>query len=123
MSKRYRWLKLQDDFFERLSVKKILKSDNLYKILTVYIKLQLTYLTTEGIIEAKTNYSLNEELAIRLDVEEDEIKELLEILEETNAISLLEDGSLLLNEVAENIGSEGSSAKRVREYRKRKQEG
>lgn len=122
MKKRYRWLKLQDDFFNRLAIKKILKSENSYKLLTVYLKLQIEYIKTEGLIEKETNYSLNEELSIKLDIEIEIIEELFEILKDTNAISLLDDEKILLNEVSQNLGSENASAERVRKFREKKKQ-
>ncbi|WP_197271449.1 phage replisome organizer N-terminal domain-containing protein [Oceanivirga miroungae] len=125
MAKRYKWLKLQDDFFDRISTKKILKEENSYELLITYIMLQVRYIKTEGVINKITNYDFYDEIALSIDCDVGVLKQLFNILEETNVIEIntnSENESITLLEVVSSIGSESESAERVRKHRQNKKE-
>ncbi len=121
MAKRYKWLKLQDDFFDRISIKKILREENSYELLTIYIMLQVRYIKTEGVISKVTNYDFYDEIALSIDCDVGSLKQLFSILDETNVIEI-EDENITLLEVVSSIGSESESAERVRKHRQKKKE-
>lgn len=118
MEKRYYWLKLYDTFFENKTSKFLRKLPDGDRILLAYLKLQLKLLKTEGVFSFEHLCdSIAEEIALMLDEDATIIKLLLTALEKANAIEKLNENTLMLNEMQDLIGSEGSSASRVRKHR------
>ncbi len=122
--KRYWWLKLPEDFFRQLPMKKLrrIAGGDTYTI--IYLKMMLLSLKTEGVISyecAEGNFIEN----LALDIDEDEENVAV-------AVAFLTKNSLLENSDSEAtkvlpaainaIGSEGASAKRMRDLRRRKKE-
>lgn len=116
--KRYYWLKLYDTFFENKTSKFLRRLPDGDNILIVYLKLQLKLLKSEGVFcYEHLCDSLPEEIALMLDEDVNIIKLLLTALEKANAIEFLNDNTFMLREMQDLIGSEGSSAARVRKHR------
>ena len=122
--KRYYWLKLKDDFFASRRIKKLRKIPNGDCYTIIYLKLQLLALKTEGYLYYEgLEESFAAELALDLDEEPENVAITLEYLIRTQLAQLSADGrELYLPWVTENTGSEGASAKRVRDYRKREED-
>lgn len=121
--KRYYWLKLYDSFFENKTSKFLRRLPDGDKILIVYLKMQLKLLKTEGVFcYEDLCESLPEEIALMLDEDVNIIKLLLTALEKANAIEYLNEDTFMLTEMQDLIGSEGSSAARVRKHRQRYKE-
>ena len=118
--KRYYWLKLYDTFFENKTSKFLRRLPDGDKILIVYLKMQLKLLKTEGVFcYEDLCESLPEEIALMLDEDVNIVKLLLTALEKANAIEYLNEDTFMLTEMQDLIGSEGSSAARVRKHRQR----
>ena len=118
MEKRYYWLKLYDTFFENKTSKFLRKLPDGDKILLAYLKFQLKLLKSEGVFSfEKLCDSVPEEIALMLDEDVNIIKLLLTALEKANAIEYLNENTFMLSEMQDLIGSEGSSAARVRKHR------
>lgn len=118
--KRYYWLKLYDTFFENKTSKFIRKLPDGDKILICYLKFQLTLLKSEGVfVFDGLCDSMAEEIALTLDEDINIVKLLLGALQKANAIEFLNENTILLTEMQNLIGSEGSSAARVRKYREK----
>ena len=116
--KRYYWLKLYDTFFENKTSKFLRKLPDGDRILLAYLKFQLKLLKSEGVFCFENLCeSLPEEIALMLDEDTNIIKLLLSALEKANAIEYLNDNTFMLTEMQDLIGSEGSSAARVRKHR------
>ena len=116
--KRYYWLKLYGTFFENKTSKFLRRLPDGDKILIVYLKLQLKLLKSEGVFCFENLCdSLAEEIALMLDEDVNIIKLLLTALEKANAIEYLNENTFMLSEMQDLIGSEGSSASRVRKHR------
>ena len=118
--KRYFWLKLKEDWFNG-TTEKYLKSlpggDNL---LIIYLKIQLMSLKAEGFIKyEKLLPSAEEEIAMLIDEPVNNVRLLISVLTKTGAIEKLDDNSLYLLSIQNLIGSEGSSAERVRRFREK----
>lgn len=119
--KRYYWLKLRNDFFKSKRIKKLRKiaGGNTYVI--IYLEMQLLSLQTEGVLTfSGLESSFAEELALDLDESPIDVQATLSYmlrygLAETDAT----ESELFMPYVIENTGSEGASAKRVREFRER----
>ena len=118
--KRYYWLKLYDTFFDNKTSKFLRKLPDGDKILLVYLKLQLKLLKSEGIfVYENLCDSIAEEIALTLDEDVNVVKLLLTALEKTKTIEFLNEKTFMLSEMQDLIGSEGSSAARVRKHRQK----
>lgn len=118
--KRYYWLKLYDTFFENKTSKYLRKLPDGDKILLVYLKFQLKLLKSEGIFVFENLCdNIAEEIALTLDEDVNTIKLLLAALDKTKTIEYLNENTFMLSEMQDLIGSEGSSASRVRKHRKK----
>ena len=120
--KRYYWLKLYDDFFGSMRIKKLRKLAGGDTYLIIYLKLQLKAMKTDGIIKyTGLEQNIAEEIALDIDEEPDDVKVTLSFLvgtglAETNA----ESSYMFLPYAVKNTGSEASSTQRSRECRERK---
>lgn len=118
-NKRYYWLKLKDDFFNNRKMKKLRKVAGGDTYTIIYLKLQLLSINNEGIIEFEgTDEDIYHQLALDIDEEIDDIKMTIAFCNTNDLIEMIND-DVFLNEVPALIGSESSSARRVREYRER----
>lgn len=118
--KRYYWLKLYDTFFDNKTSKYLRKLPDGDRILIVYLKLQLKLLKSEGVfIYENLCDSMADEIALTLDEDVNIVKFLLTALEKTKTIEYLNENTFMLSEMQDLIGSEGSSAARVRKHRKK----
>lgn len=119
--KRYYWLKLYDDFFGSMRIKKLRKLAGGDTYLIIYLKLQLKAMKTDGIIQfTGLEQSIAEEIALDIDEAPDDVKVTLGFLvgcglAETNA----ENSYMFLPYAVQNTGSEASSTQRSRECRER----
>lgn len=120
--KRYYWLKLYDDFFGSMRIKKLRKLAGGDTYLIIYLKLQLKAMKTDGIIKyTGLEQSIAEEIALDIDEEPDDVKVTLGFLVGTGLAETNDEASyMFLPYAVENTGSEGSGAQRVRECRARK---
>lgn len=120
MAKRYYWLQMKEDFLNDKRMKKLRKIAGGDTYTVIYLKLMLSTLETEGIIEFEgVEKTLAEELALVLDEDADNIQVTLNFLINSGLMVDIGNNQFFLPVVAENLGSEGASAKRVREYRER----
>ena len=118
--KRYYWLKLYDTFFDNKTSKFLRKLPDGDKILLIYLKLQLKLLKSEGIfVYEHLCESMAEEIAMTLDEDVTIVKILLTALEKTKTIEFFDEDTFMLSEMQDLIGSEGSSATRVRKHREK----
>lgn len=118
--KRYYWLKLYDTFFENKTSKFIRKLPDGDRILICYLKFQLKLLKTEGVFMFDNLCdTMAEEIALTLDEDVNIVKLLLGALQKANTIEFLNENTIMLTEMQNLIGSEGSSAARVRKYREK----
>lgn len=121
MPKKFYWLKLKTGFFNQIKLKKLRKMENGEKLLIVYIKLLLLSVPNEGkIVFERLEPTLADELALSLDEESEDVKQVLDFLDRYDLIEEIADDRFLLLEAAESIGSETDSAERMRRLRKRK---
>lgn len=119
--KRYYWLKLRNDFFDSVRMKKLrsVAGGDTYTI--IYLKLQLAALETEGsLVYEGIENSIAEELALLINEKPEDVGLTLNFLQSVGLCELSKDGTLCtLPEVMINTGSETSSTQRVRDFRKR----
>lgn len=123
MAKRYYWLKLKEDFFDKKLIKKLrsVAGGDTYTI--IYLKMQLKSINNEGILTYEgIEDTFAEELALDIDEDVENVKMTLAYLQRYNMIEQVSSENFLLNEVLDCIGSETDSAERKREQRKRESE-
>lgn len=121
-NKKYYWLKLKENFFDEKHIKFLRKLPEGDKLVIVYLKMQLKSLRTEGIIKYDKILPNNiEEIAMVLDEETSIVSLAVQSLIKSNAIEMLDDGSLYMLAMQELIGKEGASAERVRKFRESQQ--
>ena len=117
---RYYWLKLQEDFFSSLRIKKLrrIAGGDTYTI--IYLKMQLMSIRNGGILKYRgIEKSFAEELALDMDEDIENVSVTLQYLLACGLIETSDSIEYLLPFAAINTGSEGSGAKRVREFRER----
>ena len=118
--KRYYWLKLKEDFFSSKRVKKLRNMAGGDTYLIIYLKLQLKAMKTDGVITFDhLEENIADELALDLDENPDDIRATLIYLTSCGLAETSDDMSLFFPYSVENVGSESSSAQRIREYRER----
>lgn len=117
--KRYFWFKLYDDFFTSKRIKKLRKLAGGDTYTIIYLKLQLIAMKNNGIIEwSGLEDDFAEEIALDIDESPDDIKVTLTYLLSCGLAETSDNISFFFPYAVANVGSEGSSAKRVREHRK-----
>ena len=120
MEQRYYWLKLNKDFFKSKRIKKLRKLAGGDTYTIIYLKMQLLATPTEGVLTyTGLEETAAEEIALDIDEDPENVKIVLSFMLKTGLCEILSDTEYLLPYVAENIGSEGSSAKRMRDLRER----
>jgi len=118
--KRYFWLKLKEDFFGSKRIKKLRNMAGGDTYLIIYLKLQLKAMKTDGIIQFDhLEDNIMDELALDLDEKPDDVAATLIYLTHCGLAETSDQESFYFPYAVENVGSENSSAARVREYRKK----
>lgn len=118
MAKRYYWLKLSEDFFSETCIKALRRLPSGDSLVIVYLKMQLKSLKTEGLLKyCGLLPDSTAELAMALDEDENVVRLTIEALIRFKLVERWEDETLYISAVQELIGSEGSSAERVRKHR------
>jgi len=116
-NKKYWWLKLKDTFFQQIEIKKLrrLAGGDTYTI--IYLKLQLLSIKNDGIIVHNgVESTFEDELSLVLDESVEDIKMTVLFLQNHGLIES-SGNEYLLPEASSNIGSESSSAERMRKHR------
>ena len=123
MAKKYYWLRLKEDFFKSLAMKKLrrIAGGEVYTI--IYLKMQLLSLRDEGYLyfEGIEN-SFAEELALVLDENEENVKITLSYLQNIGLIQQINETEFLLTEVPAMIGKETDKAEIMRKKRAREKQ-
>ena len=120
-TKKYYWLKLKEDFFRDKRIKKLrrLAGGDTYTI--IYLKMQLLSIKNEGkLIFEGVEENFVEELALEIDEEPDNVKMTVAFLISNKLIEETDEDEYMLPQAVESIGSESSSAARVRKHRAKK---
>lgn len=118
--KRYYWLKLEESYFDNPKIKKLRKIAGGDTYTIIYLKLQLLSISNKGIITFEgIENTFEEELALKLDEDVEDVRIVLAYLKTQGLIENNEQ-EFLLPDACKRIGSEGKSAERVRLFRERK---
>ena len=121
MGKRYWWLKLQEDFFRQVEIKKLRKIAGGDTYTVIYLKMMLLSLKNEGHIAYDCPESeFIENLALDIDEDEENVSVTVAFLRKHNLLVESEfESDVSLPKAAEAIGSETAVAERVRRHREK----
>lgn len=120
MTKKYYWLKLEQNYLTSPKIKKLRKIAGGDTYTIIYLKMQLLSIEKGGIIDYEgIEPTFEEELSLILDEEVDNVKVTLSFLASQGLIYSSDDNSFLLPEAADRIGTESESKARVQAYRER----
>lgn len=117
--KKYYWLKLKENFFKQKSMKKLRKIAGGETYTIIYLKMLLASLQNEGKIyfDGLEN-SIEEETALELDEDPDNVKFTILFLEKCGLLQIEDNGkNIYMNSIQDMIGSETSAAARMRKSR------
>lgn len=119
--KRYFWLQLKNTYFNQLEQKKMKRQEHGKEMQIIYLRMMLLSIDKGGYIYYQGVYSsLEEELAEEFDEPLELVRETIQFLIENKMIDIDKDTSACyISEANECIGSECSSAERVRKYRQK----
>ena len=118
--KRYYWLKLHDDFFSSIRIKKLRKMAGGDTYVIIYLKMQLKAIKTDGCLSWKGyEQDFVDELALDIDEEPDNVRVTLAYLISCGLAETDGNTNFFLPYAIENTGSESSAAERMRKMRER----
>ena len=121
-NKRYYWLKLPEDFFRQLEIKRLRKLAGGDTYTVIYLKMMLMTIKTGGLISYQGIYdTLIEEIAEEIDEDIDNVTVTCNYLINKGLMEEIGEANLSLIKVNSMIGSESDSAARVRRFRENKQ--
>ena len=116
--KRYYWLRLHDDFFRSVRIKKLRKMAGGDTYVIIYLKMQLKAMKTDGVLTWRGyEQDFVDELSIDLDEEPDNVRVCLAYLLSCGLAETDDKINFFLPYAVENTGSETASAQRVRDFR------
>lgn len=123
-SKRYYWLKLDENFFEDDTIAWLEEQENGKDYVIFYLKLALKSLKDDGRLiryvgETLIPYDVRA-LAKLTNTSPDTVAVSMKTFLEIGLVSQLESGEIYLNQIEEMVGSETDVAKRVRKHRAKK---
>lgn len=120
-NKKYYWLKLKEDFFERDEIKIIESQKNGKDYINFYLKLLLKSLKTEGTLRFKDTIPYNlEMLSTITNCNIDTVNTAINTFINLGLMEKWEDGTFYMMEVQNMVGSETTWAEKKRDYRNKK---
>lgn len=120
-SKRYYWLKLNENFFERDEVKIIESMKNGKDYIIFYMKLLLKSVGTEGKLKFRGVIPYTPEMLSSItNTDVDTVKVAIDMFAKLELMEVWDDGTLFMSETQNMIGSETGWAKKKRKQRQEK---
>ena len=122
-TKVYFWLKVDKKFFDNLFIKRLKHMPGGYTMTVIYIRLMLESLEDDCILYYEGYFdNLVQELALKLDVSEDDINMTVAYFTKCGLIQIDDDGHATLSQAKAMVESETNWAKYKREQRKNSQD-
>ncbi len=119
MAKRYYWLKLNENFFERDEIKIIENSPNGKDYIIFYLKLLLKSISSEGKLKFRNVIPYTPEMLSSITgTNIDTVMVATKMFVDLGLMEKWDDGTMFMAETQNMIGSETGWAKKKREYRK-----
>lgn len=119
-SKKYYYIKLQENFFEREEILILESAENGYLYSNILLKLYLKSLKNEGKLMFNNLIPYTPEIlakALRHNV--DTIRVALKLFVEFGLIEILDNGAIYMNDIQNFIGESSTEADRKREWRRK----
>ena len=117
VNKKYYWLKLPKDFFERKEVKLLRKLENGALYVLIYQKILLNALETDGeIYFDHLTDTPEEELALSINEEVEDVRNVLKFLLDKQLVTVSSD-VYFIEKLSEMVGKEGRTASIMRKAR------
>lgn len=118
MAKRYYWLKLPDNFFRQKPIKKLRKIAGGDTFTIIYLKMLLVAMKQDGKLYFEgVEEDFPTEIALDLDEDIENVKLTVAFLLRQGLMELKDDIEYTLTECGKMVGSESSSAERMRRLR------
>ena len=122
-TKVYFWLKIDKKFFDNIFIKRLKTVPGGYTMTVIYIRLMLESLESDCILYYEGYFdNLKEELALKLDVSEDDIDMTMAYFTKCGLIQIDEDKNAELPQAKALVQQETNQAAYMREYRKQQRE-
>lgn len=122
-TKIYFWLKIDKKFFDNIFIKRLKTVPGGYTMTVIYIRLMLESLESDCILYYEGYFdNLKEELALKLDVSEDDIDMTIAYFTKCSLIQIDEDKNAELPQAKALVQQETNQAAYMREYRKQQRE-
>ena len=122
-TKIYFWLKIDKKFFDNLFIKRLKNIPSGYTMTVIYIRLMLESLESDCILYYEGYLeNLKAELALKLDVSEDDISMTMAYFTKCGLIQIDEENNAELTQAKALVQQETNQAAYMRKYRKEKQE-
>lgn len=122
-TKIYFWLKIDKKFFDNIFIKRLKTVPGGYTMTVIYIRLMLESLESDCILYYEGYFdNLKEELALKLDVSEDDIDMTMAYFTKCGLIQVDEDKNAELPQAKVLVQQETNQAAYMREYRKQQRE-
>lgn len=123
-NKRKYFLQLPHDFFGSRRIKKLRTLQNGDSLVLLYLKIQLSTLSTGGVIALSgIEDDPADEIALEISENPEEVKIVLDYMLERGLAKRMEDGNIFLPYVKIMTTSHTEAAERMRRFRKNKKEG
>lgn len=121
-TKVYFWLKIDKKFFDNIFIKRLKTQPSGYTMTVIYIRLMLESLDSDCILYYEGYFeTLKEELALKLDVSEEDIDMTLDYFTQCGLIQIDEEQNAELTQAKALIQQETNHASYMRNYRKEQQ--
>jgi predicted phage replisome organizer len=118
MAKRYYWLKLNENFFERDEIKVIENSSNGKDYIIFYLKLLLKSISSEGKLKFRNVIPYTPDMLSSITgTNIDTVRVAIKMFTDLGLMEVWDDGTIFMMETQNMIGSETEWAKKKREYR------
>ena len=122
-TKVYFWLKIDKKFFDNLFIKRLKSMPGGYTMTVIYMRMMLESLESDCILYYEGYFeTLKEELALKLDVSEDDIAMTIAYFTQCGLIQIDEDKNAELTQAKALVQQETNHAAYMRSYRKEQQE-
>ena len=122
-TKVYFWLKVDKKFFDNIFIKKLKNIAGGYTMTVIYIRLMLESLESDCVLYYEGYFNdLAEELALKLDVSEDDIRMTLSYFTQCGLIQVDSDSNAEMPQAKALVQQETNQAAYMRQYRKEQKE-
>lgn len=120
-TKIYFWLKVDKKFFDNIFIKRLKTIQGGYAMTVIYIRLMLESLSSDCILYYEGYFeNLAEELALKLDVSEDDINQTLAYFTKCGLIQSDSDNNAYMAQAEAMVQQETDQASYMRNYRKQR---